>query len=98
MTTDSGNRISLRLEGAICVSTKLDDNANCVPHPNPTQGELRWCGREMEGWKVCNAMGTTIASVVASLDGTCRWTGELPGYYLLISERTGKATPFVVLK
>lgn len=96
VTTDNGDRISQRLEGHICASTQLDDNTSCVPHPNPTQGELRWCGREMEGWRICNAMGITIERVVASSDGTCRWTGEVPGYYLLVSERTGTATPFVV--
>lgn len=98
VTTEQGKVASVVLRGAVLTSVEGNVAANCHPYPNPTVGEVRWCGVPLQQWRVVDEFGVVVAQVSADADGRVEWRGDQPGFYMAVSERTGKAIPFIVLK
>lgn len=96
--TTLGGTLRIPLVGNICVGVNQNADDVCLPYPNPAFERITWCARALDQWRIANSLGDIIAHITADIDGRCEWRGEQAGVYMLVSERTGIATPIVIYK
>lgn len=96
--TTLGGTLRIPLEGNICVGVTQHADDACLPYPNPAFEKIAWCARALDRWRIVNSLGNIIAHITADIDGRCEWRGEQAGIYMLVSERTGIAMPFVITR
>jgi len=98
VTTAKNTVVEVALRGVAVTSGVTTEEEVRSVYPNPSQSTVHFCGLPLERWSVIDYLGVPLAMGVADEDGRSSFNADAPGCYLLISESTGKAVSFIVLR
>lgn len=99
IVTTSDNRSTHVAVRGYVLATDIEDSPTtlCIAHPNPTTGEVQWCGKPLDEWIVSNVGGIVVGTIVADEAGVCRWSSGATGIYVARSRRRGESVTFVIV-